>query len=425
MLRKSSRTLHKDQSQGHLMSDSASDSSFSSDVLVQKNRISSFSSVPGVFVGFTAKGISDYESANSPTSPLDVKAFSNLFPFRSPRLGQPQKRWGCNNNKVGLGIVDSLNDETEPCGTVLGSSKSRNILFGSQMRMNIPSCQALVLKSLDSSLTPRSLPKNYAISPLKSPNPQSGSSDKVPGSHVIKFENEVVGNSRLCLSYYGRSSPLLNSLMYCNPKSKSDDFQLATRNTQQDSGPLPLVRGSTIFEKFSDRKSSSLPVSKGSGHEFIGSLPSSEIELSEDYTCVISHGPNPRTTHIYGDCILESHSVELADCNKEEKWWIGSPQLLKGSDNSYPSDDFLSCCYTCKKRLEEGKDIYMYRFDSWLHFPSIAHNAMLMRFQSSCSAIVLRNENDLNGFLFPFLKSHTETVFYLRKMLGLKVLQEG
>ncbi|CBI20951.3 unnamed protein product, partial [Vitis vinifera] len=73
----------------------------------------------------------------------------------------------------------------------------------------------------------------------------------------------------------------------------------------------------------------------------IGSLSASEIELSEDYTCVISHGPNPKTTHIYGDCILE----------------------FECSDNStpYPSNDFLSICYSCKKKLEEGKDIYMYR----------------------------------------------------------------
>ncbi|KAG0465458.1 hypothetical protein HPP92_019622 [Vanilla planifolia] len=38
----------------------------------------------------------------------------------------------------------------------------------------------------------------------------------------------------------------------------------------------------------------------------LGSLPPREIELSEDYTCIISHGPNPKTTHIFGNCILES-----------------------------------------------------------------------------------------------------------------------
>ncbi|XP_039070344.1 FCS-Like Zinc finger 8-like [Hibiscus syriacus] len=35
-------------------------------------------------------------------------------------------------------------------------------------------------------------------------------------------------------------------------------------------------------------------------------LPVTEMELSEDYTCVISHGPNPRTTHIFDNCVVES-----------------------------------------------------------------------------------------------------------------------
>ncbi|KAJ8471027.1 hypothetical protein OPV22_025370 [Ensete ventricosum] len=40
------------------------------------------------------------------------------------------------NSRVGLGLVDTLNDEAKPCVEVLGSSESRNIVFGSQMRLN-------------------------------------------------------------------------------------------------------------------------------------------------------------------------------------------------------------------------------------------------------------------------------------------------
>ncbi|KAJ1692005.1 hypothetical protein LUZ63_016160 [Rhynchospora breviuscula] len=29
-----------------------------------------------------------------------------------------------------------------------------------------------------------------------------------------------------------------------------------------------------------------------------------ETDLSEEYTCVISHGPNPTTTHIFDDCVI-------------------------------------------------------------------------------------------------------------------------
>ncbi|XP_078428069.1 FCS-Like Zinc finger 10 [Wolffia australiana] len=53
------------------------------------------------------------------------------------------------------------------------------------------------------------------------------------------------------------------------------------------------------------------------------------IDRSEDYTCIISRGPNPRTTHIFGDRIIEA-------------------------------DDFLSVCFCCKKKLA-GEDMFMYR----------------------------------------------------------------
>lgn len=29
-----------------------------------------------------------------------------------------------------------------------------------------------------------------------------------------------------------------------------------------------------------------------------------EMESSEDYTCVITHGPNPKTTHIFDNCVV-------------------------------------------------------------------------------------------------------------------------
>ncbi|KAE9611477.1 hypothetical protein Lal_00011506 [Lupinus albus] len=68
----------------------------------------------------------------------------------------------------------------------------------------------------------------------------------------------------------------------------------------------------------------------------------SEMELSEEYTCIISHGPNPKTTHIFDNCILESY------CS------------LPNKPNS-TLVNFLSFCYTCKKHLEQTKDIFIYR----------------------------------------------------------------
>ncbi|CAL0316147.1 unnamed protein product [Lupinus luteus] len=68
----------------------------------------------------------------------------------------------------------------------------------------------------------------------------------------------------------------------------------------------------------------------------------SEMELSEEYTCIISHGPNPRTTHIFDNCILESY---CSLPNKPHSTLV----------------NFLSFCYTCKKHLEQTKDIFIYR----------------------------------------------------------------
>ncbi|KAJ9188107.1 hypothetical protein P3X46_003499 [Hevea brasiliensis] len=73
-----------------------------------------------------------------------------------------------------------------------------------------------------------------------------------------------------------------------------------------------------------------------------GCIPMSEIELSEDYTCVISYGPNPKTTHIFDNCVLENY------CS------------LSGKSNAAPRS-FLSFCPTCKKNLEQTNDIFIYR----------------------------------------------------------------
>ncbi|KAL3648980.1 hypothetical protein CASFOL_005383 [Castilleja foliolosa] len=88
----------------------------------------------------------------------------------------------------------------------------------------------------------------------------------------------------------------------------------------------------------------------------LSTLSASEMELSEDYTCVISYGRYPRTTHIFDDCIAESCCgvVKFSESRRESL-------SFSGRSMSYPSDRFLSFCYECKKNLGHGKDIYMYR----------------------------------------------------------------
>lgn len=95
-------------------------------------------------------------------------------------------------------------------------------------------------------------------------------------------------------------------------------------------------------------QSSRIYTEDSSGVVATGVLSLSEMELSEDYTCVISHGPNPRTTHIFHNCVVK-RQCSLPD---------NSPSS---------TGNFLSFCHTCKKHLEHTKDIFIYRCAS---FPS-------------------------------------------------------
>ncbi|XP_020582494.1 uncharacterized protein LOC110026060 [Phalaenopsis equestris] len=283
----------------------ASDSCFSSNSM-EKIRSSTFFNVPGLFVGFTGKGVHDSDPAKSPTSPLDHRLFSNFSSsfVRSPRsMG---RSWDC--SRVGLGLVDSLSDEKGQC-----SPESKNILLGPQMR-------------IVNKITPKptNLGSNMATS-LFSP---FGSYEKIESCTADKAQQ-----------------------IYHNPKPSSDVFVSDSKSSNLCSPP-------NFF-------SGSLPMSSSSINGFMGSLSASEIELSEDYTCIISHGPNPKTTHIFGDCILENFLIEsMGSKNKQEEEEGDSHWIVKSLEETPPSfhsNDFLSFCCHCNKKLEVGKDIYMYR----------------------------------------------------------------
>lgn len=103
--------------------------------------------------------------------------------------------------------------------------------------------------------------------------------------------------------------------------------------------------------------------SSSCGRAFKGCLSASEMELSEDYTRVISRGPNPRTTHIFDNCIVDSNCFEF---NHEFSRSVRKNEFLLNhcdddDDDSFPSNNFLSSCFYCKKHLDQGTDIFMYR----------------------------------------------------------------
>lgn len=375
MLKKRSRSIPKDQQMGQITSDGGSETNLQSDVLGQRQKTNSFFNVPGLFVGLTPRGASDCDSVRSPTSPLDFKLFCNLgCSFRFPKSSQEgtHKCWEC--HKVGLGsIVDSLDDHDEinqPVkDKVMASSNSKIILFGSQIRSkgspNSPNhgnfCEA-----------PKSLPKNYAIFPnarLKPSNLQEGSSDVLfeIGGDPIESDDpcEKIQSSSLDSKRLGSEICRLKT-RNVESSTKRSCFEKGTIGNGSSSD---LVEGNLNTEN--ELTIGSMP--SGSGNDIARSLTPEEIELSEDYTCVISHGPNPKKTHIFGDCVLECHPNEIDLGNKRESFETIRPclenSLQKSPLSPYPSNDFLSSCYFCKKKLEEGKDIFMYRgekaFCSW------------------------------------------------------------
>ncbi|RZS06967.1 hypothetical protein BHM03_00037719 [Ensete ventricosum] len=365
MLRAMNKT-QKDHSTEQLVSDSPSDSCFSSSkglMQTARNNNTSLFGVPGLFVGFSTKGFSNCDAVRSPTSPLDCKAFSSLGNSflgspRSASLDGKPRCWDC--NRVGLSLVDALKDETEPRGKFLGLSESRTSASAPATRINHKSHLG-GLRDDSLCAAPKSLPKDYAISSHTlgrgSVKPQLDRSRmSALRSTVAELEFGELGLPRSYSADISRPSSLKTDFVYQNSKSISDVFPSDSNSSMVDS--FRPVEGSTSFDKFSGE------TIIGSSYGVITSLSASEIEQSEDYTCIISHGPNPKTTHIFGDCILESRSfpslVFESKCGRDD---CRAAWLSKPSEDSPPcsSDDFLRYCLSCNKKLEEGKDIYMYK----------------------------------------------------------------
>ncbi|XP_062215016.1 FCS-Like Zinc finger 8-like [Phragmites australis] len=97
-------------------------------------------------------------------------------------------------------------------------------------------------------------------------------------------------------------------------------------------------------------------VSSPSARVFAGGVSPGEMAMSEDYTCVISRGPNPRTRHIFDDCIVESCGDVLV-----EKMDKGAGAVDDGG--AAVASGFLSSCHACNKQLGHGNDIFIYGGD--------------------------------------------------------------
>ncbi|XP_019417660.1 PREDICTED: uncharacterized protein LOC109328586 isoform X2 [Lupinus angustifolius] len=366
MLRKRSGSFQKEQqNMGHMTNTDVSldNHSSQSHVLGHNMKGHSIFNVPCLFVGLGPKSLLDSDSVRSPTSPLDARVLSNLSnSVRTPRSiptsegGGNHRSWDC--CKVGLSIIDSLEDCPKFCGKILRSSETKNIGVSPEMMIKTPNCKAYMY-SFESS---KSLPKDFC----KAPYTKNGSTFHKGESSVL-FE---IGESSLDHELFGKiKSCSLESLSPLKTLSGLTDSDTDNNFALKDKDSTIHMNSPQFFGGTQNSNSNTLSLS--SSNDFIKSLSASEIELSEDYTCVICHGPNPKTTHIFGDCILETHSNEFKNHFKNEKkeeekenggvtpvdHTLHTPQ----TPIQYPSSDFLSLCYHCNKKLLEGKDIYIYR----------------------------------------------------------------
>lgn len=302
-------------------SDSESESIIESQIQGNSHKSSSFFNVASLFWGLNTKILSYNDSAKSPKSPLD-----EIF-LRSP--GSPSQdacRRSWNSGKVGLSIVDS-HDAVDGRNAfarerILLSSDSKNIVFGPKTRPEPPNSDT----DISSSEATIALSESFSFRHSRTKSPlHKGSSDVI-------FE---IGGGP------DESAPLKTQ------SCLTDTCIVATHHSQ-------------LIERCPKSSSLFFPA-VASKDVLVGSLSTNDIELSEDYTCVTSYGSNPKTTHIYGDCILACHSSDevLSDFVRkvEEDMQTGT-----GAPASFPCTEFLSSCYACKKSLEKDSDIYIYRF---------------------------------------------------------------
>lgn len=270
--------------------------------------------VPRLFIGLAAaKRAPDGagESERSPTSPLDPKALLLRSP-RSPRTWDAEP--------VGLGLVVDV-----ALAAGADSSAAKTCVLSPRLRLRTHGCAGSTTKGCGGG---------------------GHSQPELGGKTISCPASATAGMSVPCSRFFHgdlKSGPEAARPDGAHSSAKRHCFHL---------GELPGP--------------GSLPASIAGGpRRFVGSVSASEVEQSEDYTCIIARGPNPKTTHIFGDCILEPQTVGKSDvAAMEPKDGASAKSYLvvkrTAEAAAGPGEDFLSSCFTCRKKLE-GNDIYIYR----------------------------------------------------------------
>ncbi|KAM6541263.1 hypothetical protein CsatB_005710 [Cannabis sativa] len=266
--------------------------------------------------------MADHSSQPSPTPNNNKKAPSSFF--GSPKFRAFTKKGHQSEKDNGLLVSPTSILDTKPfsCLSNPFSSYSRNQV--TSPKINFPgnkqrsSWERTEAKGISLVLTDPTHIKD------KSSNPSCNNNDN-------NHRKVVLGTNKLRVQIPPLPPCSTHSSTDQSPKSTAE-FGIKTRNNTSciESSTEDSIITSTTTPK---------AITAGGGW-----ISVSDVENSEDYTCVISHGPVPRTTHIFDNCIVESFY-----------------SLSNHNSNTFPDSNFLGFCHTCKKNLEEKVDIYIYR----------------------------------------------------------------
>lgn len=95
------------------------------------------------------------------------------------------------------------------------------------------------------------------------------------------------------------------------------------------------------------------------------SVATEDIKLSDYHTCVTNHGSEPRVKHVLVDMVLE------CDKNKAPDGYV-KDSIGPDTEGTARYSEFLSHCFYCNNKLQEGEDIYFCRYlSSYPPSPSV------------------------------------------------------